>query len=76
MAPLAVKQRFKQAVARILEVDTWPEFFKHVGIACPTPDTLTTVLYGCKQRSLSKGYHSPTYVCGVVGCVVCMGFGS
>lgn len=54
---MPVKEQFVKRVKRIMEADSWPQFFDMIEIACPTPAALSGVLRRAVFNSLRKGYH-------------------
>lgn len=54
----ALREEFRSGCKAVLDADDWPLFFEQVGMCCPNPARLTSVLRGAVRRSLAKGYHT------------------
>jgi len=52
-----LKEALQKEIFRIHDVETWPQFFKYVGIKCPSPEQLTGWLLLAVKNSAKKGYH-------------------
>jgi hypothetical protein len=59
IAPMAVQRRFKQAVADVLAVTTWPGFFACMHLPCPAPGDLAHKMDAARTVSAARGYHTP-----------------
>jgi ubiquitin-protein ligase/stress response protein SCP2 len=53
-----MQDEFQKAVKRITSVSAWPEFFKLIGLPCPTPAGLTAMLRESVRNSKKKKYHT------------------
>lgn len=53
-----MRNSFQEQVKKILEVDSWLQFFKMIGMKCPSPSYLTDWLKRSVQDSKRKGYHN------------------
>eukprot|EP00455_Lapot_gusevi_P048998 TRINITY_DN6865_c0_g1_i17.p1 TRINITY_DN6865_c0_g1~~TRINITY_DN6865_c0_g1_i17.p1 ORF type:complete len:277 (-),score=68.81 TRINITY_DN6865_c0_g1_i17:258-1088(-) len=56
--PLWQRRRMAQAVKNILDVNSWPQFFRTIYLACPSPNQLHLWLRDSVRNSLKKKYHS------------------
>jgi len=50
---------FKKQIKKILEVDSWPKFYKMCALSVPSPVALTNLLKQAVKNSLNRGYHNP-----------------
>jgi stress response protein SCP2 len=56
--PMYLRRQWQSAVNRILNFESWPEFFSLSEIALPTKSQLLSALKAAVGNSLKKGYHS------------------
>eukprot|EP00727_Mastigamoeba_balamuthi_P006281 m51a1_g2272 hypothetical protein (642) ;mRNA; f:358400-361040 len=62
-----VRAALTSDVRGVLEVNTWPGFFKVIGEQCPTPSGVCSMLTQAVHQSLVKGYHSASMQFGTQG---------
>ena len=56
--PKYIRRQFQHAVQRILNLNSWPEFFALAGVPLPSKAQLLHTLEAAVGNSLKKGYHS------------------
>jgi len=49
---------FQKNIKKILEVTTWPQFYKMCDLPVPSPLALTNKLKQAVKNSLNRGYHN------------------
>jgi len=56
--PAKMKAEFQKVIGCILNLSSWPDFFKLAHLNCPSREQLTFWLESAVENSLKKGYHS------------------
>jgi len=50
-------RQFEERVKGILEIKSWPDVFKNLGVQCPPKETVARILEESVANSLRRGYH-------------------
>jgi len=54
-----MKMNLQKKIFEILQIDSWPKFFKAIGVALPSQENLSNWLVQSVMSSERKGYHRP-----------------